>query len=525
MANRIDDDDEPEKVKEMYGLEVNHVDAVDKPASGMKFLVIKSEEGGKDLDQLLDEAKKGQVAKAEGEKSDNDKLHDQADARSKKYGIAFKEGKGHLTPPKDKPTDPAQYADPVNYAYPIDSSHIQPAVDYFNHDGMREAGGYTSEEWAIIGKRIAHAAGSGYSYSNGKIVTPSQKEDTKKAEDDLTNVQTQDASVPGSQEWETKDAQLMQEATAGLVALKGLIKEIVKREQAEAMNGEGEDEQVFNLLNALDGITDALKNVAATTAVEEAEVAEGVQKSVSKKVDKETMTKMSRCMKALCKAAGFKGVKDFSKECKCKDIEFDDDEDGFNGDISHDDSGVAPNAEDSKKSTAEKDQGDLPGSNIDKAHANAVPNGDKPQNNQSTTLADTQKSKAGDDKVKDEEKESAKKSASGEILGAEAVIKALEQTGLTKLAKSAGDLLEATKVVKSLEERIKAIEEQPQPGGPVLRGTATANDYYLVRKGAEPNLNDNHVLEQAATQVHDPYIRDVLNREVAKRMHPAARQN
>lgn len=105
---------------------------------------------------------------------EQEKLRKEAEARAKRYGISFKEGKGHLTPPKDYPDDPDQYGDPVNYAYPIDKEHIRAAVSYFNHEGQREAGGYTPEEWAIIGKRIAAAAtkllGAKYEYKNGKVV-------------------------------------------------------------------------------------------------------------------------------------------------------------------------------------------------------------------------------------------------------------------------------------------------------------------------------------------------------------------
>ncbi len=105
---------------------------------------------------------------------EREKLRKEAESRAKKYGIAFKDGKGHLTPPEGYPDDPDQYGDPVNYAYPIDRDHIRAAVAYFNHEGQREAGGYTPEEWAIIGKRIAAAAsrllGGKYEYKNGKVI-------------------------------------------------------------------------------------------------------------------------------------------------------------------------------------------------------------------------------------------------------------------------------------------------------------------------------------------------------------------
>jgi len=53
------------------------------------------------------------------QENEKEKLHKQAEAREKKYGIKFREDKGHLTPPKDYPQSEEDYADPVNYAYPL----------------------------------------------------------------------------------------------------------------------------------------------------------------------------------------------------------------------------------------------------------------------------------------------------------------------------------------------------------------------------------------------------------------------
>jgi hypothetical protein len=57
--------------------------------------------------------------KDQEEEDEREKLHTAAEEREKKYGIKFREGKGHLTPPKDYPQDEEDYADPVNYAYPL----------------------------------------------------------------------------------------------------------------------------------------------------------------------------------------------------------------------------------------------------------------------------------------------------------------------------------------------------------------------------------------------------------------------
>lgn len=505
MSRTANDLEDEEKVKEMYDLTVHHVDAVDQPASGRKFIVLKSENGdeGPSLDEMLASAKQD-VEKAK--QSENDQLHEQAESRAKKYGISFKDGKGHLTPPKGKPADPSQYADPVNYAYPIDSKHIQSAVSYFNHDGQQEAGGYSSEEWAKIGKRIASAAGEGYSFKSGKIETP--KSDAKKGVDDVAD---DPQIVPGSPEWEQHDAGLMEQATDGIVQIKGLLQQILNREQAEVNAGHGDDnEQVYGLLNALDGITDALKEVAAVTATEQQETVEATDVEKSKcKMSKEAMKKAHDTMMKLCKTAGYGSLDDFHKACKSMGCCEDDDPDDE----------VPDDVEDSKKKKeaeeAKKAEGDLPDADKSKPKADTEPNGDKPQKTQDAPKADTKKSVDG------QETEEVKNSATSETLVAESVQKALKAAGLDGLGDKIGELLKVTKSVDSLEERLKKIEDQPMPGGPMLRGAAQSNDYWLVRKGASPDLSNPDVLAQAAQQVSDPYIKDKLQQQSAMFSHPA----
>lgn len=131
----------------------------------------------------LERPGRGQEGSAveKADQTEREKLRKQRDARAKQYNIAVKED-SNLTPPKGYPTDASDYGDPVNYRYPIDQSHILPAKSYFNQESQREDGGYTSAEWAIIGKRIASRASSlldgSYSYSGGKV----EKKETKKAE-------------------------------------------------------------------------------------------------------------------------------------------------------------------------------------------------------------------------------------------------------------------------------------------------------------------------------------------------------
>lgn len=107
---------------------------------------------------------------------------EKAEQRSKKYGISVKKD-GHRSPPKDYPSDPNEYGDPVNYKYPIDKEHIQAAVEYYQHKGNHADGDYSNEEWEKIGKRITEAANrllhEGHEYKGGDITNTKQTSDSK----------------------------------------------------------------------------------------------------------------------------------------------------------------------------------------------------------------------------------------------------------------------------------------------------------------------------------------------------------
>jgi len=77
-------------------------------------------------------------------------------ARSIKYNIGIKDN-GNLTKPAEyENIDDDEFADPVNYKYPIDAEHIKAALSYWGMDKNRD--GYTEEEIKIITKRILTAA-------------------------------------------------------------------------------------------------------------------------------------------------------------------------------------------------------------------------------------------------------------------------------------------------------------------------------------------------------------------------------
>ena len=106
---------------------------------------------GEDVYKLLPERGEG-LAQAEGER---EKLHEAAKRREEKYGIKFREDGGHLTPPKDYPQDEEDYADPVNYAYPLaPEDRCRNALARWG--AFREE--YTQPERNIIYERIVKKA-------------------------------------------------------------------------------------------------------------------------------------------------------------------------------------------------------------------------------------------------------------------------------------------------------------------------------------------------------------------------------
>jgi hypothetical protein len=111
-----------------------------------------------------------------------DEAQKAAKARAEKHGISVKKD-GHLTKPdefKDIPDD--QFADPVNYRYPVDKEHADAALKYFNQPDNRQAGGYSHEEALKIMTRIVQgclAAGVEVAYQPEDPVYKDLPEDLK----------------------------------------------------------------------------------------------------------------------------------------------------------------------------------------------------------------------------------------------------------------------------------------------------------------------------------------------------------
>ena len=102
--------------------------------------------------QESDKVSKNQGEEGEGER---EKLRKAAEERERKYGIKFREGEGHLTPPEGYPTDEDDYGDPVNYKYPlVPEDRCQNALARWG--AFREE--YAQSERNIIYERIVRHA-------------------------------------------------------------------------------------------------------------------------------------------------------------------------------------------------------------------------------------------------------------------------------------------------------------------------------------------------------------------------------
>ena len=112
----------------------------------------------------------------------SERLRREAEERAKKHGIGVKES-GNLTKPKEyEYLDIDQFADPVNYRYPIDEKHVHGALTYFNQPDNQQAGEYTHEEAVKIMTKIINAAlthGIEVSYQSENSVYRDLPEDLK----------------------------------------------------------------------------------------------------------------------------------------------------------------------------------------------------------------------------------------------------------------------------------------------------------------------------------------------------------
>jgi hypothetical protein len=147
------------------------------------------------------EGKTGKEQDGNDGDGEQEKLRKAAQDRADKYGISVKKD-GHLTKPdefKDLPED--QFADPVNYRYPVDKDHADAALKYFNQPDNRQAGGYSHEEAVKIMEKIVKgclAAGVEVAYQAEDPVYKALPEDLKTKLKGYEKKEGKEALIPPS---------------------------------------------------------------------------------------------------------------------------------------------------------------------------------------------------------------------------------------------------------------------------------------------------------------------------------------
>lgn len=123
--------------------------------------------------------------------------------RSKKYGISIIDGGNVTKPSKYESVSDEDFADPVNYAYPIDEDHVQAALSYWGKPENRSA--YSKEDQAVITKRILTAA-----KKQGKEVDPEKWKFTEGGNDMELEAKVKDLEAQNAQKDEALKVQTKQ---------------------------------------------------------------------------------------------------------------------------------------------------------------------------------------------------------------------------------------------------------------------------------------------------------------------------
>lgn len=152
--------------------------------------------------------------KAVAAKAEREELEKEQAKRASASGIEPKPG-GSLTRPgnrADVPDANESWADWTNYRYPlVPLIRARNAVTRFNDTGNKAAGGYSDEEWALMGRRIAKVNGEEHSYDaeNQQVIGP-----TRRAAEE----------AEGKQAWQDNVARILDNAKAGkfVEALRGI---------------------------------------------------------------------------------------------------------------------------------------------------------------------------------------------------------------------------------------------------------------------------------------------------------------
>ena len=138
------------KLSSDYDLILTYEEAIQKPCLiGLAKYVPELEARGYDPEEGRKVLLEGSTPVVE-EEPDQDK-------RSVLYAIGKKE-EGHRTkPPKYKHIPDSQFADPVNYKYPLDCEHVQAAWSFLHVGSNKSDGGYSDAEWSAMNTKAKRA--------------------------------------------------------------------------------------------------------------------------------------------------------------------------------------------------------------------------------------------------------------------------------------------------------------------------------------------------------------------------------
>jgi hypothetical protein len=75
-----------------------------------------------------------------------------------------------------------------------DDEHVTSALSYFNHPGQRSAGGYSDDDWKVIGERIMSKLSGKHKMDDEKIVSVEEESSAQPHESETTQVQASEAS-------------------------------------------------------------------------------------------------------------------------------------------------------------------------------------------------------------------------------------------------------------------------------------------------------------------------------------------
>ncbi len=189
------------------------------------------------LDEEEDIVMAGYVEKFAYTEEEREKLEKQREMRSKKWGIPIRED-GNLTPPaeyeREGATSPDDYADPVNYKYPISNEGFaRAALNYFSIPNNHNR--YPPEARNVIWERIIRACLKyGIAVQYNPLYHSALPESLKKKMEGYEKKEEEMEYEEIIKEKETKIIELenvLKEKNSVIAELEEKIKELEKREK------------------------------------------------------------------------------------------------------------------------------------------------------------------------------------------------------------------------------------------------------------------------------------------------------